>query len=244
MSLAQAALAVDEQRVEGALTWGFGDLHRHGIGHAVRLADDEVLERERAERAGHVRRLRSGWGLRQRLLGQHVGNSRGASADKVVVRGRLDRCRLRGNRLRGRRHRGHGIVHFQADHERQVVHFLESLGDCGKEVLLDSFLQEVVFHREEKEPVAHRLGLDAVHERVEFRLVDVVKAGDVVANFRPFFVQTVVHLPRNQSMSMSKDDLLRKVLRDPFAKLGQLVLFPEPCHHTRFFQFLQFGIGA
>lgn len=43
----QPALSVDEQRVKRRLSRHLGDVDRHGVGHAVGVADDEVLERER-----------------------------------------------------------------------------------------------------------------------------------------------------------------------------------------------------
>ena len=51
MRLSQAALPVDEQGVEMGLAGHFRHGDGHGIGHAVRIANDEVLERERGRRA-------------------------------------------------------------------------------------------------------------------------------------------------------------------------------------------------
>ena len=59
MRLAQARPSVDEQRVQMRFARGFGNGDGHGIRHAVRVADDEVLERERRG-DGVVRRRLTG----------------------------------------------------------------------------------------------------------------------------------------------------------------------------------------
>ena len=54
MRFAQARFAVDEQRVQVRLAWRFSHCRCHGVGQAVRIADDEVLEREGGKRRGVV----------------------------------------------------------------------------------------------------------------------------------------------------------------------------------------------
>ncbi len=71
MRLAEPDPAIEEQRVEGRGR-RFGDAARGGVGQLVRLADDEIVEREaRIERRGKLRRFRRahrlGGGLGLRL---------------------------------------------------------------------------------------------------------------------------------------------------------------------------------
>ncbi len=86
-------------------------------------------------------------------------------------------------------------------------------------MLLYPIFQEIVFNRDQKKAVAHCLWLNAIHECRELRLVDVVERCNMVANFVPFFIQCIGHLPRCLSSSVAKEWLC-EVLCNPYAKLG------------------------
>ena len=80
----QPALSVDEQRVKRRLSRHLGDVDRHGVGHAVGVADDEVLERERG--GGVIARSRACVAPRAVSRGLLGGR---ASIDVVVEGGSL-----------------------------------------------------------------------------------------------------------------------------------------------------------
>ena len=77
MGFAQAAFPVNEQGIKGKPSGGLCNFDGHGVGHAVRFPDNEVLEREGR------RGIRSPLG--DRLLGERCGRGRRVVIDHDVL---------------------------------------------------------------------------------------------------------------------------------------------------------------
>ena len=183
----QTRLAVDEQRVEVRLARHLGHGHGHGVRHAVRIADDEVLERKRGRGAvGAVERyfsfradagdlfpyrpsmrfgtacvdLRRTCGIR----GRSRRGLRRADRRRRFCR-RRHGCRrgcLRGGRSRRRSGRFGGCdVHFDDHGERHVVQVVQRAFDELDIMTLDPCLYKVVVRGDHEEPVAHSLRMQA-----------------------------------------------------------------------------------
>ena len=153
----QTRLAVDEQRVEVRLARHLGHGHGHGVRHAVRIADDEVLERKRGRGAvGAVERYFSFRADAGDLFPYRPSMRFGtACVDLRRTCGIRGRSRRRSGRLGG------CDVHFDDHGERHVVQVVQRAFDELDIMTLDPCLYKVVVRGDHEEPVAHSLRMQA-----------------------------------------------------------------------------------
>ena len=198
-------------------TRGFGHGDRHGVGHAVGIADDEVLERERRGGArvqldavvcGQVAVLRR----HREVLDRAESARRQGSGAIRLFRGRgrtllfLDDglvCSSAGRRLLGLRLRRSrlirldfrlrsllgGGIDFDRDGELDPAQIEQSLLDVVEVVLLDPGFDELGVGGEHEEILAHRLGSEAREECRHLRGSHVWVALHLIADFQPGVLQ-------------------------------------------------------